>query len=303
MTNDGANNIQRYVRDLLCATALTAILQGCVAINGFPDRAPPASLAALDSYLKAEAIAAYYEPDGATRKNMSRREWRNAVISSRLHADNENFNAFEQTLYRQGVGAGVGTDWVLLALTSAGSLAGSAANALSAAATGVTGARAGFDKNVMYEKTLPILMAQMVAKRKTVLVRIRQGLALDEIAYPLEAGLSDLDDYYFAGTIPGAIGEVASNSSEQAKSADKELKAMLVGLVEPSVQARREKAANYVKTLDANQLDALAKALGKPGGSNALIDILQALSQAESAAKVDFIDQKISAQFGTAWRN
>jgi hypothetical protein len=119
-----------------------------------------------------------------------------------LHAIDLNFVAFEQALYAQGVGSGIGADWLVLALTGIGSVAGSAANALSAAAAGVTGARASFDKNVMFEKTLPALLAQMVAKRKAVLVEIRQGQAQDVETYSLLMGLSHLEDYYFAGTIP-----------------------------------------------------------------------------------------------------
>lgn len=54
--------------------------------------------------------------------------------------------------------------------------------------------------------------------------------------------------------------------------------ALLVGALVPGdLQARREKAVAYVKTLDQNKLDTLAKSLGLPTGPDAFDVIAQKL--------------------------
>jgi hypothetical protein len=65
----------------------------------------------------------------------------------RARATDLHFNAFQQKLFQEGVGLGVATDWMVLALNVGGSVAGAAASALSAASAGVVGAKAAFDKN------------------------------------------------------------------------------------------------------------------------------------------------------------
>jgi hypothetical protein len=302
MMEHGESRIRSQASAWLGALTLAATLQGCTAaLNGYPEMSTDVSkeLATLDPYHAPDVLTQY----NAKPSDDAKKLYRNEVIMARLRANELHFHAFQKALYSQGIGWGVGTDWVLLGLTGAASLAGGAANALAAAATGITGARASFDKQAMYEKTLPVLIAQMVAKRKAVEVRIRVGLTQSNSEYPLLAALSDLQDHYYAGTIPGAISEVAANAGAQKEKAQKELDAILVGLVPADVQLRREKAAAYVKTLSATQHNQLATALGKTPGANALVEILQAISQAETAAKFDVIDQKITILFGPGWRN
>jgi hypothetical protein len=141
------------------------------------------------------------------------------------------FGQFQQDLFREGVGSGIATDWITLALAGAGAVAGNAGTkaALAAAAAGIIGAKAAFDKNVFFDKTMPALLAQMVALRKTVLVRIQAGLSQGIDRYPLTQALIDLEDYYNAGTIPGALTGIVEGAGATAKQADEEMKKVLVG--------------------------------------------------------------------------
>ncbi|WP_440207475.1 hypothetical protein, partial [Campylobacter coli] len=59
-------------------------------------------------------------------------------------------------------------DWIALALNGVGSVS-AASKALSAASAGVLGARASFEKQALYNMTMPAMLAQMVAKRREVL--------------------------------------------------------------------------------------------------------------------------------------
>jgi len=295
------------------STFLTLILAGCASINGFPDRSVDSQLElkSLQAYLSSSAITAFNSPNDSDRNNLSKTAWRNEVIEARIRADAINFQEFEKSLYSQGIGFGVGTDWITLALNGAGAVSGgTAASALAAAAAGVVGARGSYEKNALYDKTLPTLMAQMVANRKVVLVTIREGESLDAGAYPLTRALTDLEDYYSAGTIPGSLTNIAENAGAQAKEADKTLNSLLiVKQVTQNIQIRREKMAAFIKGdptrgvagLSPADLDTLAVALGKQPGSKALPDILSAIAASQTDTSIEAIAQKIKVIFGQSF--
>jgi len=158
---------------LLC---LTSMLGGCLtSLTAYPDPSWDArtELNALEPYLSADAITRYDAANDEARNGMDRRNWRNAVVNARIRAMDVLFNEFQQDLYQEGVGLGIATDWIVLALSGAGALISTASTALSAASSGVVGAKAAFDRNAFLDRTLPSLLATMVAQRKEVLATIR----------------------------------------------------------------------------------------------------------------------------------
>lgn len=216
----------RRVQPLITALIL---LSGCASMSAYPERAtdPQGELTAMNRYLQPSAITKYDAQNDSERDGLSKRVWRNEVVNARVRATDLYFNAFQQKLFQEGVGLGIATDWMVLALNVGGSVAGGAASALSAASAGVVGAKAAFDKNVFFDKTMPALLANMMAKRKEVLVRIREGLIKDVDEYPLTLALNDLETYYNAGTIPGALVDIAETAGAVAKEADKKLTVLL----------------------------------------------------------------------------
>jgi hypothetical protein len=72
----------------------------------------------------------------------------------------------------------------------------------------------------------------------------------------------------------------------------------LVGVATPELQARREKAADFVKSLEPEQLDQLATQLGLQPGPQALGDILVAIAQANTTESFKVIAQAIELLFG-----
>lgn len=283
------------------AAALCIATAGCAGVRGFPDRTYSTAdeMAALSKYNLASVLAAYDSPLDADRGGMTREAWRNHVLEARIQDMNLHFADFEQSLYKQGIGFGVGTDWVLLALTGAASVASEGtANVLAAAATGVTGAKSAYSKDVLYEKTLVVLIAQMVAQRQTVLVLIRQGEAQDATAYPLTRGLADIEDYYNAGTIPGAITGVAVNAGAQSKEAQDDLKSLpIVTVVAEDVQEKKEAVAAYIKTLSPTDADKLAAELGQPTGDDAAVSILKMIGPISTLSQLSVITDKIKVLF------
>ena len=206
---------------ILLAAAL--MLAGCAAaLQGYPERVKDidTELANLQPFMSDDVIKNYKKATGDAKKLI-----RDEYVNARITAINLHFGTFEKALFREGVGTGIGTDWIKLALGGAGAVYAGASQALSAATVGIEGAKASFDKQAFFENTITTLFAAMDANRKTVLVKIRQGLGQPVANYPLTQAMADLEDYYNAGTIPGALISINADSGAKAERADKVLTA------------------------------------------------------------------------------
>ena len=149
-------------------------LGGCAAaLKGFPDRVADTDqeLADLQRFMGSEVIGEYATATGA-KKRLIRDEY----VNARITAIDLHFGEFEKALFREGVGAGIATDWIKLALGGAGALFAGPSQALSAAAAGIEGAKASFDKQAFFANTITTLFAAMDANRKTIRVKIIQQL-------------------------------------------------------------------------------------------------------------------------------
>jgi hypothetical protein len=197
-----------------------ALLGGCSTLRAYPDRSGDVAteLKALDEYHKATVLKTYsdYKEDAA------KKAYRDEVVTGRIRAIDLHFGEFQQGVFREGVSTNLATDMILLGLGAVTATTGGAAlkAALGATSAGVAGAKASIDKNVYFEKTMPALLGQMIASRKQALVKIQEGLGRDVNLYPLNQALIDLEDYYNAGTIPGAIVAIVEQAGAAAKAAD-----------------------------------------------------------------------------------
>jgi hypothetical protein len=231
---------------------LAAVLSGCQAsIEAYPERPYDAALptpAPLDSVRVAREF--YQLPTEEQRRN-----YRNELIAERIAAINISYRLFEEQLFREGAVRNIATDWALLGLAGAGATIRSSGTQqiLAAVLGGLVGARAAFDKNALFDRALPALVAKMEASRSSVEERLLNGMKLDANAYGLVEALSDLDTYYIAGTLPGAILNVAGDA----------------GVLKAQIQQRR--------TFSARSLD---------GAGRALIPLLTGASGTLDAARV-----------------
>jgi len=192
---------------------------GCATIRGFPE--PPATSSAASPkigwQLSASAIELYNAETDATKKKAIRNE----IIDARMAEIDNKFGDYERAIYKEGIGSGVGTDWVLLGIT-AGATVSRVENTktlLAALATALVGGQASFDKRALFEKTMPALMAQMVAERETVRATIREGEDLPVENFTWSAAESELKKFEFAGSIPGAIANISQDAGEKANKA------------------------------------------------------------------------------------
>ena len=288
-------------RIIVVVLVLSVATGGCAALKAYPDRSidPVAEIKALAPYLAPDVLAKYHAASDTERNGLTQRQWRDAVIEARIREADIQFNAFQQKLFEQGVGFGIATDWIVLALNAAGALSGGAANVLAATSGGVVGARASFEKNAFFDRTMPSLLATMVAGRKETLVKIRQAQTGTPAEYSLGAALNDLETYYNAGSIPAALTQIAETSGAAAKKADAELKSLgVVVAVSDVLQKRRAAAATYVKSLTPAERATLAKSLGITGPADPVAEVLGAIATADTEAKFDRIAQTINVLFG-----
>jgi hypothetical protein len=92
---------------------------------------------------------------------------------------------------------------------------------LGAASLAVQGGTKAFSDEILFQKTVQVLATQMRTRRATVATDIISRMrTLDLVVYPLSMALADLDEYYAAGTISGALIEIQKTVSAEAQAAE-----------------------------------------------------------------------------------
>lgn len=102
-----------------------------------------------------------------------------------------------------------------------------------AISSGISGSKLAIDKNFFYEKTVPVLISQMNAQRKEALAPIIAGTSKSVGEYPLTQALSDLNNYYLAGTFVGALQSIQADAGVKERKAVKKLDALRAGTYGP----------------------------------------------------------------------
>jgi hypothetical protein len=131
---------------------------------------------------------------------------RNRMIDERLRVIDIYFGEFQKALSRENVTANFGVAVAQVLVGGVGSLTTETiSQILSATSGGLVGAQQAYSKSALFEQTMPALLAQMIAARKSILAEIMEGRKKSIVKYPLSAAARDIEAYYFAGSVPGAI--------------------------------------------------------------------------------------------------
>ena len=191
-----------FVATLIAASALAACAQGPV-----PSFRQPARLfdvAEEQDYVK--RLLAHPDSVAITK------EQRNSEIALRMYAVDLNYTRYEAQLTHETQGINLASTVVNLGLTGAASVipAGQTTKVLSAIATGLTGASAAYDKEVLLAHSIQNVQTQMRANRSDVAARIFANMRCPVRVYPMGMALSDLEAYYRAGTMTGGLVGVAN---------------------------------------------------------------------------------------------
>ena len=198
---------------------LTSIaLTGCAAVSGYPRPA-------FDREAERAELRSFVGPDAITRYEAcaDKTPCRNAIIDARVRAVDIAFAEFVHRIYGQEGRVSLGADLLATGLSSAAALSG--AKALSAGAGLLTGSRATYEKQVL-SLSLPLMFQEMVANRREILIRIRQGEALPAANYSLYQALDDIGDYEEAASLPAAAAAITSSAGSNARAADVRLEAL-----------------------------------------------------------------------------
>lgn len=200
-------------------------LSGCNSIEGGPPRLFTVEYEAAVARDRVTGWEAGYYTAAATKVG------RNEVIAMRMREIDSYYYAFEAGLIRERQELGFVSSIVSLGLTGAIPLAASLGtkSALGAASTFVQGGTKAFSDEVLFQKTVQVLATQMRAQRAFVGADIIDRMRrLDTEAYPLSMALGDVDEYYAAGTIAGALIEIQKTVGARSTLAD-EAKTMVQG--------------------------------------------------------------------------
>jgi hypothetical protein len=193
-------------------------LSACAAFQGYPKRAIPreTEIAQMQDDISAAAIARCIRRPAPT--------CRNQIVASKMYVTDLQFSAFEETLFRSTREAAFGATLGTLGLSSAAAVAsGGTSQALSGTAALIIGGREAFQKEVLAERTVIAIHTAMRGRRAQVAARILEGLRESIEVYPLALGLRDLNEYYDAGTILGAMIGITESVGASARAAEKNL--------------------------------------------------------------------------------
>lgn len=121
-----------------------------------------------------------------------------------------------------------------------------------------------YDKEYLLDRTIDALVAQMDANRKARQVEIYRRMDDPVTRYPSQAAFADTLEYYYAGTLNGALIGVQQSAAEQERRSDAELKILTM----PEIMVLRsdtERIADFVETIqnDADLLKIRAFLVGK----------------------------------------
>jgi hypothetical protein len=215
VTGRGHTRVANVVRASSLLVGL--LLSGCNSIEGGP---PRLFTVEQEASVARGRVTAWEDSYYATSPSKFAR---NEIITARMREIDSYYYAFEASLIRERQELGFVSSIVSLGLTGAIPLAASLGtkSALGAASTFVQGGTKAFSDEVLFQKTVQVLATQMRGQRAVVaadIIKRMRGQELD--TYPLSMALGDLDEYYAAGTIAGALIEIQKTVGAEARIAE-----------------------------------------------------------------------------------
>lgn len=191
---------------------LVCLLAGCSSFSGYPDRA-----VSQDQLIK-EATPLLTRVKIEECMDSETVVCRNKIISTGILVVDTNFSLFEKALFTEARGSSFLATVTTLGLNVAGAVNPSAT--ISAISGGIIGAKAAFDKEVLFDQAVLAIHTQMRAERNKVVLRLRSGMRKKIEVYPLGIALADLEVYYEAGTLLSGFIGIAESAGVESKAAE-----------------------------------------------------------------------------------
>jgi|HubBroStandDraft_1064217.scaffolds.fasta_scaffold27100_3 hypothetical protein len=222
--------MSHHARNVFCGCVIALAdfaTIGCFRVA--PKMPPPlASMAPINYSSSAlDADVAAYHASITNHALGTAKTQRNQIVFRIIAQIDAAYGAFELNLSTHRAGLQTSGDAVQLGLSAAATLVGASdiKDILSATSTAFQGTRLSVDKNFFEQKTTESLVSQMRASRKNLQAQILLSLSNRDVdSYPLESAWGDVVNYYYAGTIPSALVDIAGKAGNDALKADKTLK-------------------------------------------------------------------------------
>jgi len=188
------------------------LLSSCKTLEGGPDRIYSVAEEVAAARQTIETLTAQYYNGGANENA------RNEIISRRMYIIDVEYSQYEESLTRERQELGFITSTTAQGLNVAGALFTPAQTVriLSGVAGAVGSVRGYYDSEIVIAKTIQIAQGQMQYLRDQVSTRIRNSMAQPLGQYPLSLALSDLEDYYRAGTLSEGLVKAVGDSGSAA---------------------------------------------------------------------------------------
>jgi hypothetical protein len=196
-------------------------LAGCATIDGGPERLYTVKDEVAQAQAELPFLLQQYNSVtnfGSAQADATRMYYRNEYIARRMYVIDVEYSAYEAALTSERQKWGFGADLAGEALTTVASLStpGLTARALSGAAGAVNATTGFYDKDLIIAKTIQIVEADMRAQRDTVANNILIRRSESSLTYPIAAAMSDLEDYYRAGTFNTGLIEASGDAANNA---------------------------------------------------------------------------------------
>jgi len=187
---------------------------------GFAADLPPEALAGREDghYPVAYALRAWYDRYNAATEPQQRTFCRDRIAFTFLTLIKHYHEGTTDDLYQLTASISTGFDVFAMTAGAIGAVAGGPQEkAVLAALAGLSvGTHASLSKNFLAEQATTAILQQMDAMRLEQEARVRRSLAQPDSKYPLHAALTDLYDYYTAGSVKDAVAQL-SRAAQQAK--------------------------------------------------------------------------------------
>jgi len=156
---------------------------------------------------------------------------RDDFVYAKLRLHELAFQEYAQALSVEGRGGALAATVATLGLSAASSVISVEAtkSLLSAAVTAIAGSQEAYGKDVLLERTIEALFAQMVANQLEIRVQIETNLMEDHLAYPLEEAALDVEKYAMASNVNIALSALAKEAGDKVEQATEELEEIRTG--------------------------------------------------------------------------
>jgi hypothetical protein len=191
--------------------------QGCIPSScGGPERLIPSDQELVpikERYNLANVLRVYDSAPTADKIAV-----RNEFLFERVYAMDVSYTAYEEALTKESENEGFLAAAINAGLTGAGALVPVAQTTrlLSQIALGMTTLDQAYNKQYLLSKAVQVLQSQMRSRRADVLTHIIARTKTGIAEYPLGMAMSDLEEYYRAGTLAAAFVDLTQNAGTDA---------------------------------------------------------------------------------------